>query len=67
MTLSLPTISKIQNMTFHGLSQRAIAAMIGHTLASVNKYSKLLRYYTHRMSFTSATTTAAAYLRKMLI
>ncbi|TSI07372.1 DDE-type integrase/transposase/recombinase [Lysinibacillus sp. BW-2-10] len=46
MTLSLHTISKIQSMTFHGLSQRAIAAIIGHTVASVNKYSKLLRYYT---------------------
>lgn len=33
-------------MTFQGLTQRAIAAIISHTLASVNKYSKLLRYYT---------------------
>lgn len=46
MTLSLNTISTIQHMTIQGLSQRAIAAMIGHTLASVNKYSKMLRYYT---------------------
>ena len=46
MTLSLNTISTIQNMTIQGISQRAIAAMIGHTLASVNKYSKMMRYYT---------------------
>lgn len=32
-------------MTVQKLSQRAIAAIIGQTLASVNKYSKLLRYY----------------------
>ena len=45
MTLSLNSISTIQNMTIQGFSQRAIAAMIGHTLASVNKYSKMMRYY----------------------
>lgn len=43
--LPYDTISKYQNMTIQGLSQRAIAAMIGHRLSSVNKYSKLLRYY----------------------
>lgn len=46
MTLSLQTVSQIQSMTVQKLSQRAFAAIIGHTLASVNKYSKLLRYYT---------------------
>lgn len=45
MILSFQTISQIQSMTVQKLSQRAIAAIIGHTLASVNKYSKLLRYY----------------------
>lgn len=45
MTLSLQTVSNIQNMTLQGLSQRAIAAIVGHTVASVNKYSKLMRYY----------------------
>ena len=45
MTLSLHTVSQIQRMTVQKLSQRAIAAIIGHTVASVNKYSKLLRYY----------------------
>lgn len=46
MTLPLQTISQIQQMTLQKISQRAIAAVIGHTLASVNKYSKMLRYYT---------------------
>lgn len=46
MTLPLTTISKIQQMTIQKLSQRAIAAIIEHSLTSVNKYSKLLRYYT---------------------
>lgn len=45
MTLSLNTISSIQNMTAQKLSQRAIATIIGHALASVNKYSKMMRYY----------------------
>lgn len=46
MTLPLHKITHIQQMTVNGLSQRAIAAIIGHTVASVNKYSKLMRYYT---------------------
>lgn len=46
MTLSLHNISKIHQMTLQGISQRAIAAVIHHTLATVNKYSKLMRYYT---------------------
>lgn len=45
MTLSLETVSQIQIMNAQKLPQRAIAAIIGHTLATVNKYSKLLRYY----------------------
>ncbi|SOB90503.1 integrase-like protein [Ureibacillus xyleni] len=45
MTLPLHTITQIQQLTFHGLSQRAVAAMIEHTVATVNKYSKLMRYY----------------------